>query len=189
MKIRKCNNCNIEKELTQFFKWRTCCKVCINEQQKIDRLKSVEIYKKECADTSITRKCSKCNETKHISEFWRGNTKCKKCCHKIYYPQRNLIKSLLTRLRTRAKKRNLRFNLVPEDIIIPEFCPVLGIKIEMNIDYGKDSSPSVDKIKPELGYVKGNIQIISFRANMLKNNCKIKELELVIEYMKKNNCE
>jgi hypothetical protein len=47
-----------------------------------------------------------------------------------------------------------------------------------------DSSPSLDRLVPALGYVIGNIHVISNRANTLKNNASIKELECVIEYMK-----
>ena len=64
-----------------------------------------------------------------------------------------------------------------EDIIIPEFCPVLGFKLERN--FGKTAapnSPSVDCIIPERGYVPGNIQVISYKANAMKNNATEEEL-------------
>jgi hypothetical protein len=37
-------------------------------------------------------------------------------------------------------------------------------------------SPSLDRIKPELGYVPGNIQVISARANVMKNDATPEEL-------------
>ena len=49
------------------------------------------------------------------------------------------------------------------------------------------SSPSLDRIIPSLGYVKGNIRVISFRANTLKNNATLSELELILEDAKKIN--
>ena len=56
---------------------------------------------------------------------------------------------------------------------IPDVCPVLGIPLDQD-PKGKgersDNSPSLDKFIPSLGYVKGNIHIISWRANHLKND-------------------
>jgi len=54
-------------------------------------------------------------------------------------------------------------------VVVPEFCPVLGIKIVPGRQgKGKateDNSPSLDKFIPEKGYVPGNIAVISWRAN------------------------
>lgn len=56
--------------------------------------------------------------------------------------------------------------------MIPEFCPVLGMKLECNAGTGhaKQNSPSLDKVIPELGYVKGNVQVISYLANVMKHD-------------------
>lgn len=80
----------------------------------------------------------------------------------------------------RAKKSDIPFNIEPEDIPnIPEYCPVLGIYIKNGIKSSHDNSPSLDKIIPELGYVKDNIRIISHRANRIKNDATVEELKLV----------
>ena len=70
---------------------------------------------------------------------------------------------------------------------VPEFCPVLGIKL---VPYNNGSgfhidSPSLDRIKPELGYIKGNVRVISNRANLLKNNATVEELEKVLEDLRR----
>ena len=83
--------------------------------------------------------------------------------------------------RARAKTLNLPFNIEKSDVVIPEFCPVLGIKF---LSGDRDTSPSLDRIKPELGYVKGNIEIISMRANRLKNNATVEELIKITDWMK-----
>jgi hypothetical protein len=90
----------------------------------------------------------------------------------------NLEKYLLYQVRARAKKLGLPFNLSLDDIQIPEVCPILGIPLARN--EGKlgpaHNSPSVDRVIPELGYVKGNVQIISTRANVMKNDASPEEL-------------
>jgi hypothetical protein len=80
----------------------------------------------------------------------------------------------------RAKKTGVSFDLNPEDINIPEFCPVLGIKLEKGIGKLIPASPSVDRIIPERGYIRGNIRVISHRANLLKSNATTEELEKIL---------
>jgi len=72
--------------------------------------------------------------------------------------------------KSRAKKLDLPFNLELSDIIIPEYCPVFPeIKLKVN-DVSRFDSPSLDRIIPELGYVKNNIMVISHKANSIKNS-------------------
>ena len=92
---------------------------------------------------------------------------------------------MLARAKSRAKQNNIPFNLTLEDIIIPDTCPLLGIKIESTKNKNSPNNPSLDRIIPSKGYVKGNIWIISNRANTLKNDATIQELELLVENLKK----
>lgn len=81
---------------------------------------------------------------------------------------------LLFNARYRARRDGLPFEIEREDIVIPELCPVLGIPIAPAFGRSKrankDHSPSLDRIVPELGYVRGNIMVISNRANSLKRD-------------------
>jgi hypothetical protein len=96
-------------------------------------------------------------------------------------------KRLFTSIRGRAKKKGIPFNLTREDIPdIPSTCPVLGIPMTLS---GPPNSPglaSLDRVIPKLGYIKGNVEIMSFRANTLKSDATIEELELVLAYMKRH---
>jgi len=87
----------------------------------------------------------------------------------------------------RAKLNKIRFNLFPEDIPkVPKYCPILGIELKSNnISSPLDSSPSLDKIFPKKGYVKGNVRIISNRANRIKSDATLKELILILKDARK----
>ena len=68
---------------------------------------------------------------------------------------------------------------IPE---IPKYCPVLGIEIKSNTTNAPlDSSPSLDRIDSSKGYIKGNVRIISNRANRIKSDATIEELRKVLE--------
>ena len=141
------------------------------------------------------RVCSACNIEKGPDEFPKDPrrsdglySRCYKCNARIKaaYYRENPEKNLLSACKTRAKKRGLPFNLEVKDIIIPEKCPMLGIKLESG--RGRtgvfDSSPTIDRIIPEKGYTKGNIQVISGRANTIKNNATADELMAIAKYCK-----
>ena len=92
---------------------------------------------------------------------------------------------IFNRVKQRAKKYNLSFDLEKEDIVIPEKCPILGIPLVYDIDSKtKENSPSIDRIDNTKGYIKENIQVISNRANRIKSDASIEELEKILLYMK-----
>lgn len=85
-------------------------------------------------------------------------------------------KCMLYSAKHRAKMKNLEFDLSIEDIQIPEYCPVLKIKIEMYASSQSRTSPSIDRIDTTKGYTKDNIQVISWLANTMKSNANFEEL-------------
>jgi len=89
----------------------------------------------------------------------------------------------------RAKKHNVPFDLdLSEFPEIPEKCPVLGIPLKGNSQSGPCwNSPTLDRIIPELGYVKGNIKIISHRANTIKSDATEDEILAVARYVHENS--
>ncbi|WP_139375704.1 hypothetical protein [Sphingopyxis flava] len=84
----------------------------------------------------------------------------------------------------RARKAGIPFTITMDDIVIPSHCPVLGIPVfrMTGSKGGGDNSPSLDKINPNLGYVKGNVIVISGRANRLKADASIKELRDIASF-------
>lgn len=77
---------------------------------------------------------------------------------------------ILQRIRHSARHRGLEFDLEVEDIIIPEYCPYLGYKLQFGDGRPEKNSYSVDRVDNSLGYVKGNIEVISKLANAMKQN-------------------
>ena len=91
---------------------------------------------------------------------------------------RNRLKHLVRSARARAKEFDLPFDISHEDLVIPEICPVLGIPILLNCGDARrnPNAPSIDKVIPSRGYVKGNVVVVSWRANKLKSDATIEEL-------------
>lgn len=89
-----------------------------------------------------------------------------------YRRERRMLQSA----KERAKKKGLEFNIDFYDIVIPEFCPILGIKLQNGTGKPQASSPSLDRIDQSRGYIKGNIQVISYKANTMKNDASVEML-------------
>jgi hypothetical protein len=92
------------------------------------------------------------------------------------------INYLYKSAKNRSKKYNILFNIELDDIVIPNVCPVLGIQLIQGDGVSFDGSPTLDRIIPELGYTKGNIIVVSMKANRIKNNATLEELKKVYEY-------
>lgn len=81
----------------------------------------------------------------------------------------------------RAQSKGLPFNIEISDIIIPERCPLLDIPLQDCKGAAGDSSPSLDRLLPHLGYVKGNVIVISHRANQIKSCASVDELMMIAD--------
>lgn len=76
-------------------------------------------------------------------------------------------------LRAKAKRLNIPFDLTPADIVVPTLCPFTRLPFDFSSDkrgVASAQSPSVDRIKPDKGYVRGNVRVISLQANVAKSN-------------------
>lgn len=95
------------------------------------------------------------------------------------------IKAMWWRAKKRAEKSGIEFDIRLEDIKIPEVCPVFHFKFEVGEGKGPtDKSPSLDRIDNSKGYVKNNVQVISFKANRMKSDCTVDDVEQLLCYMK-----
>lgn len=87
---------------------------------------------------------------------------------------------MLNNARERAKRRGLDFAITVADVVIPERCPLLGISLRRGTAVVGDRSPSLDRKDPALGYLPGNVWVISHRANTIKQDATLEELKRLV---------
>lgn len=90
------------------------------------------------------------------------------------------------RAKKRSKKMGRIFDIKQEDVfaLYVERCPIFDIELDWEVEGLKrafDNSPSLDRIDSSKGYVKGNIWIISVRANRIKNDASAEELMAIAQ--------
>lgn len=119
------------------------------------------------------------------SKLWYRDNEEKRLEYRKKYKEERLPTVLYTESKTRAKRLGLNFNLDKEDIVVPDVCPVFGFELKPGRGKVTPGSPSVDKIKPELGYTKGNIQVISHKANKMKQDATPEELRMFARWVLK----
>ncbi len=149
-----------------------------------------KIQKDASEYTLAQRVCDSCRKEKirlnGKVRYWKNPEKEREYKSKWRQTEKGTKVDLLAGARRRAKEKNLPFEIKAADIPpIPEYCPILkGIKLEKGLRGGLSTSPSLDRIDPKLGYVPGNIQVISNRANLLKNDGLLEEFEQLVEWIK-----
>lgn len=146
------------------------------------------------------KQCTTCGKwLPHTFEyFYRSSTgvnglraNCKDCCNKkrLQRAQSAIItkerwaKKAFSQARYGAIKRGIEFT-ISELPSVPDVCPIFGVPFVFKESAGP-YGPSVDRIDSAKGYVPGNVQIISTRANMLKNDASCIELLYLGEWIKK----
>ena len=94
----------------------------------------------------------------------------------------NPAKYLVGMAKYRAKRTGLVFALTEADVSIPKFCPVLGIELGPVCGGCRSNSPSLDRIDNLKGYVRGNVIVVSHRANCLKRDATLLELQRIADF-------
>ncbi|MBP1060021.1 hypothetical protein JOE51_001488 [Bradyrhizobium japonicum] len=73
-------------------------------------------------------------------------------------------KAMLRNAQRAARRFNVPINITVDDIVMPARCPAFDIPLERSNGVAGEASPSVLRVEPELGYVKGNIIVVSAKA-------------------------
>jgi hypothetical protein len=143
------------------------------------------------------KKCKSCNmrnvevEFRHIKiklNKLTGAEHCKKSRLKYKDDISHRLNILLQQAKIRSKKKNAEFNLTLQDLLdlYPQdgMCPVFKMPIQFNTGEDRTNSPSIDRVDASKGYTKDNIRIISWKANRMKSNATLADLEALVIYMK-----
>lgn len=143
--------------------------------------------------------CPGCGQLKLLGEFHRARKtpdgyryECKSCVKantnneakreynrqwRSTHPER----AMLNAARARARASGLAFNIEVSDIVIPDICPALGIPIFRG-ERSNPNSPALDRVNNHLGYVKGNVVVVSHRANTIKRDASVAELRALADF-------
>ncbi len=106
-----------------------------------------------------------------LNREWRQANPEKYNASKTKWRKNNPVKTMLITAKTRAKRKGIEFSLTDIDVSLPEVCPILGITLQSNYGTGgwKHDSYSLDRIDNSLGYIKGNVRVVSNLANQMKS--------------------
>lgn len=93
----------------------------------------------------------------------------------------------VVKLISAAKSRDSTLTITIEDLLpVPTHCPVF----KTPLDYSSkkqggrtEHSPSLDRVDSSKGYEKGNVAVISWRANRIKNNGTLEEHKQIVAFM------
>lgn len=151
--------------------------------------------------------CSKCDVVKPMDEFYNSKnakdgktSSCKACSYDPLDKARAFayaeacrladpVAALLKGAKARAKRDGIPFDITSKDIKKPARCPALGISLNYNgtgRGYGaKDDAASLDRIRSEKGYVRGNVQVVSWKANRSKSRLSPEELVRMAKFYSK----
>lgn len=104
------------------------------------------------------------------------------CCAPATRPPVPPSVRLLRSARSRAAARGIPFDLVEGDIRIPRVCPAIGVRIDPAAAPFSPLAPSLDRLDPSRGYVRGNVRVVSWRANRIKSDASAAELRRLAAY-------
>lgn len=138
--------------------------------------------------------CSGCKCNKDIEDFPPDRrakdgkqSKCRACINNWMnnHYRKNPVWSMLRRAKSRSKKEGFDFDITEQDITpLPERCPVLGVQLRISIIAQDPCAYSIDRIDNTKGYIKGNVAVMSYKANRLKNDGTAEEHEAIAAWIR-----
>lgn len=135
------------------------------------------------------RYCAKCGSLLHgrsLNQYCRKNPDCRTEFLRDKWTRTDYARKAYDRARDRAKKRGEPFTITITDLPpIPIHCPALGIELSTTNNVTAANSVSLDCIAVGKGYVLGNIQWLSYKANSMKRDASQEELESFAKWILK----
>lgn len=98
--------------------------------------------------------------------------------------RRDVVGSILATARSNAKRGGFACTISRADIVVPRYCPALGIPLRKAHGRMNDNSPSIDRLDPDQGYTPDNISIISWKANRIKSDATLMELVALVAWLR-----
>lgn len=129
-------------------------------------------------------KCNRC--TKKIIKRDRRKGYCRSCYHHVYLS--NKPWEYRTRMNGKERTINLSLDFLQMLRESSPFCQCCGQVLNYEMSKGPNrpnNKATLDKLIPENGYVPSNVAIICFRCNSKKQDCTLAELQMIIDYIKK----
>jgi hypothetical protein len=197
---KRCRKCKQILNTDSFYKRSqgkhySYCKICtkvLNSEYRQSHSDAIQVQRKEhyqtnktelqqkeryqAADKEALREYIRKYRSKHreklvaySKEYWRANkSRLSSEANNKYHS--DLAHSLWVGAKVRAKRLSIPFTLSEQDVVIPELCPTLGIPLVSGKGRTTQNSPTIDRLFPDLGYVPGNISVISRFANTIKQD-------------------
>lgn len=167
--------------------------MCYNSVMEQVTYKNKKVFVSRDSQGTLGKECSSCGLFKEYTEycirFVDGRNYlfalCNSCKNASLKKRRhsNIQERLYHSCKHRATRQSLPFNLALEDIVVPVVCPILGLILDPRGGKRSDLTPTVDRINPLKGYTKDNIVVCSWRANKLKSDATITELDLIHQFI------
>lgn len=178
-----CTRCKLEKEQSEFnvnkvtkTGFHTVCKHCRKEQNSALYSRNISVIREKQAIKRNSRTLDEKITMNLKNKMWHRD---------------NVAKRLFIRAKDRARKTGLECNITEDDIIIPELCPLLNVPFIWGTRNSKWYTYSLDRIDNSKGYVKGNVQVITYLANTMKSKATKEELltfsKNIIEFYKEDD--
>lgn len=147
------------------------CKVCA----KISRAQYYQANSDRLKQAAKTNRLAKLDQYKDVRKRYYAENRTNLLSKERIRLEQKPWKYLCKYARLRAKKLNLPFDLTEDYVasLLPHnmLCPVIHIPLVVSKGCIADGSMTIDRINPSLGYVRGNVAIISKLANSIKNDC------------------
>lgn len=102
-----------------------------------------------------------------------------------------MLSGLRSSSKGRCNGRLVKFDcaVTAEDINWVEFCPITGLKLNYTAGFHGPEKATFDRVNNELGYLPGNVRVISFRANAVKGSLNLETAARIVAYMASSSGE
>jgi hypothetical protein len=165
-----CSECGIPLSRSKFHRdshmrdgIKARCKECIKDSRNLDGERILQKKYRQNKKYGITEKKKPFFRTfkredreGYLTWLWESQAN-------------NWVDKAIKRCVERARKKKVPFAMQKNDLLpIPKFCPVIGIELDYQSGPLRQSWASIDRVRPHLGYVTGNVRIISMAANSAK---------------------